>query len=50
MLKLVEKRYVENRPHQLSFTQTESNKFEIHINVDVKIQEVSICMNGSTKH
>ena len=45
MLEVVEKRYVENRLRQLSFSQSESNEFKIHINVDVKIQGVSICMN-----
>ena len=45
MLELVEKRYVENCIRQLLFTETESNKFEMRLNVDVKIQQMSICMS-----
>ena len=45
MLELVEKRYVENCICQLSFAENESNKYQMHINVDVKVQEVNICMN-----
>ena len=45
MLELVEKRYLENI-NQLSFAVTESNEFQMHINVDAKIRQV--CIQDST--